>query len=581
MSGHGNFSDAHVSGSGINVSHYITGSGTPGTIVKFTAPQAVGDSVIKELAGNIGIGVSPTVLFHVVGNADATVATGTDLVGATPLVGNTAVTVIGSTDINVSNKNGASVKNSTVLSNTNNWTRLNYLGWLNSLTTTGSGAINNVYGGGSEVLNIGTGAINILAGSDSSATNTGTGLVSIINGVRSNGFLQPISGTTGSATATAGIVSGGAVNATAGAGTVASSSTISGGTFTALASAAGVGSTASSPLVRGIVAASGLIATGSGVVSATDTRGATLSITLSTATGGTVSSTNARCMITGISNAGTIGTLYGVQVDNITNTGTIGTTYGVYVGDITAGTQTNTPFSFYAVDPNTYNYFAGNTGIGSGATAPTATLDVLGTTRTGDSTTNYTAFDATGHQTMVGTARPWRDELGELIGKKTTGTRITDNVTEGTADYADNCVAANDYKITNVQLNHDRDLSQNIHPHLHWFQSSASVPNWLLEYRWQVLNGAKVTAWTPLAMNTQAFAYTAGTTIHQLSESAEIAPLGGTIISDIVQFRICRDTGNVSGLFAGADPLVGNARALSFDVHIMINSIGSTDELAK
>ena len=55
----------------------------------------------------------------------------------------------------------------------------------------------------------------------------------------------------------------------------------------------------------------------------------------------------------------------GVDIVFGTNAGTVTNTYGVYVGDVTNGTQTNTPYSFYASDPNAYNYFAGNIGIGT------------------------------------------------------------------------------------------------------------------------------------------------------------------------------------------------------------------------
>ena len=74
-----------------------------------------------------------------------------------------------------------------------------------------------------------------------------------------------------------------------------------------------------------------------------------------------------------------ITTVYGLRVGSITNVGTITNMYGVHVGDISAGTITNTPFSFYASDPNAFNYFAGNVGIGT--TAPTVKLDVAGQIR--------------------------------------------------------------------------------------------------------------------------------------------------------------------------------------------------------
>lgn len=75
---------------------------------------------------------------------------------------------------------------------------------------------------------------------------------------------------------------------------------------------------------------------------------------------------------------GTVTSLYGIRTSGtaLSNSGTITDTFGVWVGDITAGTQTNTPFSFYASDDEAYNYFAGNTGIGT--TSPGQKLSVAG-----------------------------------------------------------------------------------------------------------------------------------------------------------------------------------------------------------
>ena len=197
-------------------------------------------------------------------------------------------------------------------------------------------------------------------------------------------------------------------------------------------------------------------------------------------------------------------------------------------------------------------------------------------------TSNHTVFDSTGHQTMVGTARPWRDELGELLTKKKKGARITEDAEEGTVVFATNCVVADDHVILNVQLNHDKDLSAGIYPHLHFFQTENAVPNFLLQYRWQVNGAAKTTSWTNLKCTNLAFTYTAGT-IQQIAYSAAITPPSGSDLSDIVQFKICRDTANVTTLFPtpGADPFTTAVHVLMFDVHFQINSIGSTDELTK
>jgi hypothetical protein len=194
--------------------------------------------------------------------------------------------------------------------------------------------------------------------------------------------------------------------------------------------------------------------------------------------------------------------------------------------------------------------------------------------------TNYTKFDTTGHQTMAGNARPWRDELTDALNIRSIGSGVSINNTESTVDFATNAQIANDYLYCNIQLNHDKDLTSIISPHIHFFQSQNNMPNFMIQYRWQTNDGAKVTSWTSLKINTPAITYVSGT-IMQISNGADITPPAGTGLSDIVQFRICRDTDNDSGLFTGADPYTTTVGILAFDVHFMINSLGSDTEYTK
>jgi hypothetical protein len=188
-----------------------------------------------------------------------------------------------------------------------------------------------------------------------------------------------------------------------------------------------------------------------------------------------------------------------------------------------------------------------------------------------------------GHYVRIqGTLRygAWRDELGELLGKKRKGVRISDDLDEGVVLFSNACALADDWIITNVQFNHDRALGGFIHPHLHWSQSSAAVPNWMIEYRWQRNGEAKVTSWTRVKCTSQVFTYTSGT-IQQIASWDEIEPPEDSGLSDILQVRIIRDCANASGLFAGADPLAGNAAAVMFDVHIAVDGPGSAEEYVK
>jgi hypothetical protein len=186
-----------------------------------------------------------------------------------------------------------------------------------------------------------------------------------------------------------------------------------------------------------------------------------------------------------------------------------------------------------------------------------------------------------GHQTMSGDARVWRDELGELLTKKKIGQRITENTSEGTVDFAANCDKDDDYIITNVQLNHDRDEQEAIYPHLHFIQAQSGVPNWLIQYRWQTLGGFKQDTWNALPLNDTVFNWTGGA-IHQIGHTPSgILPPSASRLSDIVQFRLGRDTSNETSLFTGSDPATGVAAALSFDVHLHLNSFGSDEQYRK
>jgi len=184
----------------------------------------------------------------------------------------------------------------------------------------------------------------------------------------------------------------------------------------------------------------------------------------------------------------------------------------------------------------------------------------------------------------------WRDELGDVLSIQKSGAGAAINLAENTVDFAYNSTynanpALADLLYKNVQLNHDRDLTMNIYPHVHWFQAKNYTPNLLFEYRWQKLLQAYTSAWTKLIVTTLVATYTAGT-IMQISETASgIAIPVGTAMSDVLQLRLYRDTANASTLFAGTCPYNtgGNAsvKILSVDVHIVLDSIGSTLELTK
>jgi len=193
---------------------------------------------------------------------------------------------------------------------------------------------------------------------------------------------------------------------------------------------------------------------------------------------------------------------------------------------------------------------------------------------------DYTGFKDNGRQEMSGAARGWRDELGDILTIQNSGTGFSLNPSECTVDVIQGANLS-DFLYKNTQLNHDRDLTSNIFPHIHFFQTQNFAPNFLIEYRWQINGGSKVTGWTRIPCNTLVHNYVSGT-LNQIATTASGIPVPvGTDISDIVQFKFYRDNANASGEFAGASSYTGTISLLSFDTHILFDTLGSETQGAK
>lgn len=196
---------------------------------------------------------------------------------------------------------------------------------------------------------------------------------------------------------------------------------------------------------------------------------------------------------------------------------------------------------------------------------------------------DYSQFEADGTLQAHGAATCWRDELQSVTGAQITSPSadFQQNVPEASVTAKTSARYPTDYITTNHQLNHDWKLGSAIYPHLHWWQTTANMPNWVLAYRWQKQGGAKETAWTPVKWTSNAFTWTAGTLNQLTSFGAIAAPVGYGQVSDIVQFRLYRDYTNVSGLFSGGDPVAQNQDIVNFDTHLEVDTLGSRQALAK
>jgi hypothetical protein len=129
--------------------------------------------------------------------------------------------------------------------------------------------------------------------------------------------------------------------------------------------------------------------------------------------------------------------------------------------------------------------------------------------------------------------------------------------------------AANDHLTFTFQMPHRRKVNSDIHPHIHFWQTSSTHTNmWYAYYSWNNI-GATNTAdvFIGPASNTQA--YVSGT-MHQLAAFPMING-SGKGISSVLRFKLYRDGGMGSGAVVVTDT----------DMHYQVDGFGSDAEASK
>lgn len=193
---------------------------------------------------------------------------------------------------------------------------------------------------------------------------------------------------------------------------------------------------------------------------------------------------------------------------------------------------------------------------------------------------NKSTFEADGTLLAEGAASTFDDISGAATGLQQTGSGVALNTAENTVDFLTSANLS-DYMYTSIQMSHRCKIGAPISPHVHFTQTTAAVPNLLVQYRWQRMFAAKATAWINLAANVLLGTYPGSGSFNQIAECADVTPPVGAMISDIIEFRIFRDNTNSSGAFAGADPVAATVQVKSFDVHIETDTLGSRSEYVK
>lgn len=178
------------------------------------------------------------------------------------------------------------------------------------------------------------------------------------------------------------------------------------------------------------------------------------------------------------------------------------------------------------------------------------------------------------------------DSLGPLAGVNldSAATRYSLNRFNGAIQFNADSRYPNEVIVQRHQLNHWWKVATNGHPHLHWKQQSANIPNWLLA--WKLSNNGEAdlietdfSNYTFETISGHAYTYTSGV-LNQISTFPEI-DLSGADISSILLVAFFRDTANASGEFGGADPSALAEYATDLDVHIEIDTPGSRQEYIK
>ena len=162
---------------------------------------------------------------------------------------------------------------------------------------------------------------------------------------------------------------------------------------------------------------------------------------------------------------------------------------------------------------------------------------------------------------------------------KVKGSGLSINDSENTLDFTTGSNLS-DYAYDNYQIRHAWKVGTNIFPHFHWKQKEDNVPNFLIQYRWQMQGEAATTDWTNHPCQTNVLNYTSGT-LNQISHGGYVEPPLGAGLSDVLEIRVYRDNSNASGVFSGSDAYSQTLNISFIDIHIEEDSLGSDTQYTK
>lgn len=231
-------------------------------------------------------------------------------------------------------------------------------------------------------------------------------------------------------------------------------------------------------------------------------------------------------------------------------------------------------------------------GVALEATAISGSGDALhanGISKLGDGgTTNYAAFDATGHLTFNGTAKPWNDMLIEPSARTTGANAPTfekwyddaAGTSRGVFLYSfDDANAGSEKEVFfNLQMSHGWD-GGDIQFHVHWIGAVAdttATPRWGLEYVFKEPGAVFGDSTIVYATGNHLSEADITANKHYITLFTAISP-GSTAndLSSVLIGRLFRDSANAADTYNAVGAKCG---LLYIDAHYQIARIGSTDE---
>ena len=210
-------------------------------------------------------------------------------------------------------------------------------------------------------------------------------------------------------------------------------------------------------------------------------------------------------------------------------------------------------------------------------------------TRIGDAAgSNYSQFDATGHLTFAGTAKPWQDMLIEPIAR-TTGTNAptfekwyddAGGTSRGVYLYSFDDAAAGSEKevFFNMQMSHAWD-GGDVQFHVHWIgavDDTTATPRWGLEYVWREPGGTYSDTTIVYATGNHLSEADVTANKHYITAFTALSP-GSTAddLSSVLIGRLFRNSSNAADTYNATGAKCG---LLYIDAHYQLARIGSNDE---